>query len=332
MSISPVTPQCIPGRFDMRSALIIVNLGGPSGINEVRPFLKELFSDPDIFRLPGGKAGQAAFSSLISSLRYRHSASLYRRIGGSSPITENTRLQAEALADALSDCPDLQVFHAQRYSRPFLRDLAADLQEKEFEKIILLPLFPQYSTTTTLSVINEWKRCAGALYDKTRFIQRFFSEQGFIRAFADRIREKSSLFQAQPFLLFTAHSIPLSRVQSGDPYQHEIQETVGLILKELHFSSGSLLSYQSRVGPVKWLEPSVESALHTLKKDGVKDLLIVPVSFVSEHLETLYELDIEYRDLAHSLGFRQYERASVPGLHSEFIHALAVSVRRAADH
>ena len=304
----------------MKTAVVLVNLGGPDKLDNVEPFLFNLFSDPDIFKLPFGEKGQELFAGLISKYRAPKSAVLYKEIGGSSPLHPNTLEQASALQKKLREVDDFQVHVAQRYWHPFIPEVIEKLSYESFDKIILLPLFPQYSNTTTLSVINEWVRHGEGLIAPI-IIQRFHQHPKYIEACKERITEKLDQVSGKPYLLFSAHSIPKSRVKQGDPYQDEIEETVELILEEFH-GYGHSLCYQSKVGPTKWLEPDIEDELKELRKSENKNLLVFPVAFVSEHLETLQELDIKYRKVAKDLGVNQYIRANTVQAHPLFIDCL----------
>ena len=304
----------------MKTAVVLVNLGGPDKLENVQPFLFNLFSDPDIFKLPFGEKGQELFAGLISKYRAPKSAILYEEIGGSSPLHPNTLDQAAALQKKLREVDDFQVHVAQRYWHPLISEVIEKLSHETFDKIVLLPLFPQYSNTTTLSVINEWVRHGEKLIAPI-IIQRFHQHPKYIEACKERIIEKLDQASSKPYLLFSAHSIPQIRIKQGDPYQVEIEETVELILEEFH-GFGHSLCYQSKVGPAKWLEPNIKDALKELRNRGIQKLLVCPVGFVSEHLETLQELDIKYRKVAEDLGFNQYIRVNTVQAHPLFIDCL----------
>ena len=304
----------------MKTAIVLVNLGGPDKLDNVEPFLFNLFSDPDIFKLPFGKKGQKLFAGFISKYRAPKSAILYEEIGGRSPIHPNTLEQASALQKKLREIDDLQVHVAQRYWHPLIPEVIEKLRYESFDKIVLLPLFPQFSNTSTLSVINEWVRHGEGLIAPI-IIQRFHQHPKYLAACRERIMEQLDQVSGKPHLLFSAHSIPKSRVKQGDPYQDEIEETVKSIMEEFH-GYGFSLCYQSKVGPAKWLEPDIEDEMKALKKRGIKRLLVFPVAFVSEHLETLQELDIKYRKVAEGLGFTQYIRANTLQAHPIFIDCL----------
>lgn len=304
-----------------KKGVVLANLGGPTTLEEVRPFLRNLFADPDIFRLPFGKTGQAVFSTLISTFRSPKSRKYYSAIGGGSPIHENTLSQARKLRDVLREEGEFEVFVAQRYWHPFLDEIVPDIRSQGCESIILLPLFPHYSTTTTLSIINEWKRVAGDL-PVPRIIMRFYKEEGYLKACVENIEALLDRFPVTPHLLFSAHSIPVSRVVNGDPYEREITENVELIMDRVGRDYPYSLCYQSKVGPIKWLSPSFETAIDSLVEDNVRHVLVIPVSFVSEHVETLYELDIQKRKYAEARGIVQYERAFTVQDSDNFIQTL----------
>ncbi len=304
----------------MTKAVVLINLGGPESAEEVRPFLKRLFSDRDIFSFPGGQAGSRLFSSLISRLRAPIARKHYAHIGGASPIRKNTEAQAEALQAELG--LEYRVMAVQRYSNPDIAQAIRDLKAEGVKKVLLLPLFPQYSTTTTLSVFNEWERLGGNRDFETVKISRFYENEDYLQSCADRISEAAVSFEERPCILFSAHGLPISRVKSGDPYPEEVEATVRGIMEKLGQGYAHGLCYQSKVGPVEWLGPSIQESLTALVAEGKTDVLVFPVSFVSEHLETLYELDIEHREFAENAGIRRYERAGTPGTAARFIQGL----------
>lgn len=303
-----------------KHAVVLINLGGPTCLTEVKPFLKNLFSDPDIFQFPFGKFGQALFSSLMAQFRSPRSRQYYTAIGGGSPLQENTLAQSRRLQEALSTEGDFRVFTAQRYWRPFIHEAVVKIQAESFDDVTLVPLFPQYSTTTTLSVLNEWKRRDRDL--SPHVIDRFYDNAGFVQASVDRIQETLKNFQVPPHILFSAHSIPQSRVTAGDPYVGEVEKTVDFIMQRLGGKFEHSLCFQSRVGLIQWVGPDIADHLKELRKKNVRHVLLYPVSFVSEHVETLYELDQKYHRYALSLGFDQYERAMTVQASPIFIQGL----------
>lgn len=302
--------------------IILANLGAPAKPGEVRPFLKNLFNDPDIFHFPFGKTGQSFFSSIISTFRAPKSQQNYKAIGGGSPLHKNTLLQAEKLKRTLASQGNFQIRVAQRYWNPFISEIAEEIrQDNSGQEIILLPLYPHYSTTSTLSIVNEWKRVASDL-PEPQIIERFYSEPLYIDACVEQINKTLEEFTAQPHILFSAHSIPVQRVVEGDPYEKEIIDNMELIIDRLGLDVSYSLCYQSKVGPIKWLSPTVEGEIDRLVAEGIDHVLVFPISFVSEHLETLYELDIQKRNYALTHGIREYHRASTVQDSDLFIQAL----------
>lgn len=304
-------------------AVILANLGAPRNLNDVRPYLKNLFMDPDIFSFPFGRTGQRFFSSVISTFRAPKSSKNYALIGG-SPLQQQTEAQAKKLEQILKNYGDYRVFVAQRYWHPLFGETGEAVWKSSPREVFLLPLYPQYSTTTTQSIVNEWRRQENL--PEPRIIWRFYEQEAYLNAVERKIREPLKSFDSQPLILFTAHSIPVGRIKDGDTYQSEIEHLVSLLKQRLGEMFEYRLAYQSKVGPVKWLGPSVEETLRELAFQKKHHLLIVPLSFVSENLETLYELDIEYKELAISLGISQYERAETVQDDDEFIHMLATMI------
>ncbi len=305
----------------MKHAVIVANLGAPSNLGEVRPFLKQLFADPDIFNFPLGRLGQSFFSSLIATFRAPKSKKYYAAIGGGSPLHENTVTQALKLEQRLNRHGDFTVFTAQRYWHPFFEEIVAEVRNGDFDDIVLLPMYPHFSTTTTLSIVNEWKRQATGL-PKPIVIERFYAEPGYNKACVQQIRATLSKFHKPPHILFSAHSIPVSRVAAGDLYEQEINANVELIMDELRRVYNYSVCYQSKIGPVKWLGPKIQEALDSLVHQGVDSVLVFPIAFVSEHVETLYELDIKTREYAKKIGIKQFERAHTVQNLNEFIRGL----------
>ncbi|NQT62476.1 MAG: ferrochelatase [Candidatus Marinimicrobia bacterium] len=310
----------------MKTAVILVNMGAPSNLDEVKPFLKQLFSDPDIFHFPFGKRGQSFFSSMIATLRAPISKTFYQAIGGGSPLSENTIAQADALQGRLNDVAELKVFTAQRYWHPFISEVAEELRAGDYESIIILPLFPQYSTTTTLSIFNEWKQHNHNL-PEAHFIERFYAEAAYNQACAQQIENAIKEFDKPPHILFSAHSIPQSRVTAGDSYIDEIYENMALIMEQLPDNMNHSIAFQSKIGPVKWVGPPLKKELKRLIKAGVDQVLVYPISFVSEHVETLFELDIEYAEIAQKLGYKRFVRAATVQTTEKFIDVLENLVR-----
>ncbi len=304
-----------------KTAVVIANLGAPSHQDEVRPFLKILFSDRDIFNFPFGALGQKLFSSMISKFRAPKSAQHYAAIGGGSPLRRITDQQGQALAEYLNGQGDFTVFTAQRYWEPFISQIAEQVKQKDFDQIVLLPLYPHFSTTSTASIINEWNRSYRG-DTPTHVIQRFYNHPLYLKACLRLIEAKLQEMEGTPHLLFSAHSIPVSRVKKGDTYAQEIEDHVRLIMAQLPQDMDYTLCYQSRVGPVKWLEPTVEMAVDEILEKGQKNILVFPISFVAENLETIYEVDIQKKEMALEKGVQSWERVGTMDTNPDFIQAL----------
>ncbi len=288
-------------------AVVLMNLGGPKDPYAIEPFLFNLFSDPDIFKIP---IGQKIIAKIIAKLRAPKVAVAYGQIGGASPIIEWTEKQREKLERLLNaKIGDVKVFTAFRYSPPFTETVTERLTNNSYEKIILLPLYPHYSYSTTGSSFNEWKRNFKGDNSLLFFIENFYLNDKYIKAVSQRIREGLNEFKTiekrNVVLLFSAHGTPVSMVKAGDPYSYQIKESVDIIMNNFPNNEYSLC-YQSKVGPVKWLGPSIKEMLTELANKGKKYLLVIPISFVSDHFETLYELNIFYRRFSESIGIKQF--------------------------
>lgn len=304
-------------------AVVLFNLGGPDRPEAVRPFLVNLFSDPAILSIP-----QPFRWLLARTIAYRRApmaVEIYRQLGGGSPLLPNTRAQAAALKAALG--PDAEVFVAMRYWHPLSAETAAAVCGFAPAEIVLLPLYPQLSETTTGSSLKEWRRSAAqvGLTAPTHVVESYPIEPGFIAAMAALIRpayEKAAA-AGRPRLLFTAHGLPQRVVDRGDPYQKQVEATAQAVVARLAIAGLDWqLSYQSRVGPLEWLRPYTEDELLRAGRDRVP-LVVAPIAFVSEHSETLVELDITYREEALKQGVPLYERVPTVGTHPEFIAGLA---------
>ena len=309
-----------------RIAVVLFNLGGPDDQATVRPFLFNLFNDPAIIGLPG--IVRTPLARLISSRREKTAQANYALMGGGSPLLPETRRQAEALEAALAArLPDDEVraFIAMRYWNPLTEQTAAEVAAFGPDEIVLLPLYPQYSTTTSASSLKLWNAVYAGSGD-SRTVCCYPEAYGWIDAQAAAVAAKLDEAGDQPVrVLFSAHGIPEKLVSGkGDPYQEQVESTVAAVvarLAELGRVVDHAICYQSRVGPLKWLGPSTPEALEQTARDG-KGAVVVPVAFVSEHVETLVELDIEYRELAHQLGVSPYLRAPTVSTAAPFIAAL----------
>jgi ferrochelatase len=274
----------------------------------VEPFLFNLFCDPDIFNIP---FGQKLLARMISRRRAPKVAERYRRIGGSSPINAWTETQRGMLEAALKpEGGDITVHTAMRYWHPLVRKVAGDLSAPDYERIVLVPLYPQYSKTTTGSAFNEWERTFKGNPAVLFHVSSYHDHPDYITAVNGRIDAAISGFPGEARgdvdILFSAHGIPERLVKKGDPYSRQIRETVDAVMEARDFSHPHHLSFQSRVGPVKWLSPATEDTIQKLGAENRKHLLVVPISFVSDHIETLFELDVEYREAAETAGIENY--------------------------
>ena len=323
-----------------RVGVLLLNLGGPERIQDVKPFLYNLFSDPEIIRLPVA-AMQKPFAWLISSLRSGKSQQAYRSIGGGSPLRRITKQQARELQSNLRQKGvDATSYVAMRYWHPFTESAVADLKADGIDQVVVLPLYPHFSISTSGSSFRELQRLRNTdpAFSRLpiRCIRSWYDHPGYIQALANLIAREIQACEdpATAHIFFSAHGVPKSYVEdAGDPYQLEIVACSKLILEQLRQQLGHsnpfTLAYQSRVGPVEWLKPYTEDALQELGEQGVKDLVVVPISFVSEHIETLEEIDIDYRELATAAGVKNFRR--VPALDTDpaFIAALTDLVEQA---
>lgn len=309
----------------MKTAVILFNLGGPDAPEAIAPFLKNLFSDPAILRLPAPLRLPLAW--LIATRRAPVARGIYGEIGGKSPILPQTLAQADALETALGKA--FKCFIAMRYWHPFADEAVQAVKEWGAERLVLLPLYPQFSTTTTASSLRDWRRAAKAhglaLTDQT--ICCYPDHPGLIAAFCDLIRSAQAKRQngVAYRLLLTAHGLPERVIRAGDPYQTQVEQTAAAIVGTLGITDYSIC-YQSRVGPLKWIGPATDVEIRRAGDDGL-GVIVVPVAFVSEHSETLVELDIEYAKLASEVGVKDYIRVPTVSTHPSFIGALADLVR-----
>ncbi|CAN5218265.1 ferrochelatase [soil metagenome] len=316
---------------DRRIAVVLFNLGGPDDAASVKPFLFNLFSDPAIIGLPG--LLRNAVARLISSRRETSAQANYAMMdaGGGSPLLGETRKQASALEAVLDTAlpgDDVRTFIAMRYWHPLTEETAIDVAAFGPDEVILLPLYPQFSTTTTQSSLKAWTETYGGS-GRTRAVCCYPQAPGWIAALVENIRAAMARAADEPVrVLFSAHGIPEKLVAKGDPYQEQVESTVAAVMMGLEAGGEAVdhvLCYQSRVGPMKWLGPSTPEGIAQAATDGV-GVIVVPVAFVSEHIETLVELDIEYGELAHSLGVAPYLRTPTVSLAQPFIAQLAEAV------
>jgi len=311
--------------------VVLFQLGGPDSLEAIEPFLYNLFCDPDIIDFPFARIGRKPLAKLISSTRARKVQHHYASIGGCSPIRRFTEQQARALQLRLIESGrDARCFVAMRYWHPFTAEAIAQVRAAECDEVVLLPLYPQYSSTTTGSSLNEWRRrFRGPL--PVYCVEPFYRHRLYLDALAEKLEETLARFPdpRRAELVFSAHSVPVSVIEKGDPYQRQIEETVELLMRRGGWSNGHRLCYQSKVGASKWLQPSLHKTLRALAAESVREVCVVPISFVSDHVETLGEIDHEARHEAAALGITQFEM--MPGLNNSptFISALANLVETA---
>ncbi len=314
-----------------RVGVVLFQLGGPDTLAAIEPFLYNLFCDPDIIDFPFARIGRKPLAKLISTTRARKVQHHYATIGGSSPIRRFTERQAQALETELNNRgADARCFVAMRYWHPFTREAIAQLEAALCDEVVLLPLYPQYSSTTTGSSLNEWRRLFRGDVP-VRNVGPFYRHPAYLDAVIEKIEEALGRFPvpARPEIVFSAHSIPLSIVAKGDPYQRQIEETVRLLMERGGWPNRHRLCYQSKVGASKWLQPSLHRTLHDLASEKVREVCIVPVAFVSDHVETLGEIDHEAREEARRLGITQFEMSSGLNDSPRFISALGQLVLEA---
>ena len=307
-----------------KKAVILFNLGGPDKLESVEPFLFNLFNDPAIISIP--TIFRYPLAKFISKRRAPIAKNIYKEIGNKSPILELTQEQAEKLEKNLLEKGDYKCFVVMRCWNPRAIDVIKQVKEYNPEEIILLPLYPQFSASTSGSSINEWKNlCKKENYRiKTKTVCCYPTENNFILSHVNLIKETIKNLENNNFkLLFSAHGLPENKIKKGDPYQWQVEQTVARIMSKLKDENlDYTISYQSRVGPLKWIGPSTDEMIIKYSKEK-KGIVIVPVAFVSEHSETLVELDIEYKKLAEKNGCSFYKRVPALGVEESFIKGLA---------
>ena len=309
----------------MKIAIILFNLGGPDSLDAVQPFLRNLFSDPAIITLPSWL--RLPLANFIARRRTPKARGIYEKIGGGSPILGQTEAQARALEEALGTEHEWRGYVCMRYWHPMTERVVQSVKRFAPDRIVLLPLYPQFSTTTTASSFAAWKKAAG-FATPTVEIESYPTEPGFIRASLELVKQGLAEAGAGPKrVLFSAHGLPEKVIKRGDPYQHQVEQTAKAIAEALGLTDWSVC-YQSRVGPLKWIGPSTEHEIRRAGADKAK-IVLYPLSFVSEHSETLVELDIDYRQLASEAGVPAYIRVPTVGTHPLFIRGLARLVRDA---
>jgi ferrochelatase len=308
--------------------VVLLNLGGPDSLDAVEPFLLNLFSDPDIIDFPGSFLFRKRLAKLISTRRSPGVIKQYSEIGGKSPLKDHTLRQAALLEERLNEHLPAKVYDALRYWKPSTDDALEAIEHDGTRKVILLPLYPQFSKATTTSSFKEWEKRVNerGINLDYELIEQYFDHPTYIDALVERVNEGLQRFpenvRSDVNILFSAHGTPMKLVKQGDPYSDQIKKTIRAIVDRGRFTQPQSLCYQSKVGPMKWLTPSTPETIAELAAKGVKYMLIVPVAFTSDHLETLFELGIEYRRQAKEHGVFQYEVTEGLNDSPKFIEAL----------
>lgn len=294
-----------------KTAVVLLNLGGPDSLDAVEPFLYKLFSDPYIISIPLGFIFQKPLARYIAKRRSQNVREQITKIGGKSPINEWTEKQRVLLQDKLREKhSSIDVFVAMRYWHPLTEETVKKIVCKNYAKILLMPLYPHYSKTTTGSSFAEWERVYTGNSENVVKIDSFYNNVTYVAALNHRIEGSTRKFpesiRDDVHFLFSAHGIPVNLVKQGDPYKDQIEATVKAVMEQRKHDHGYNLCFQSKAGPGKWLEPAADTVITELSKSGRKHLLVIPISFVSDHFETLFELDVEYRRIADEAGIEHY--------------------------
>ncbi|MBD2306976.1 ferrochelatase [Chroococcidiopsis sp. FACHB-1243] len=313
-----------------RVGVLLLNLGGPDRLEDVKPFLFNLFADPEIIRLPFPWL-QKPLAWWISTVRTKRSQENYKQIGGSSPLRRITEAQAQALQARLEEKGQpTQLYIGMRYWHPFTEEAIARIKRDGIDRLVILPLYPQFSISTSGSSFRllqqMWLEDPKLNSIEYTVIPSWYKQSGYLQAMAQLIAQELDGFSNPDtvHVFFSAHGVPKSYVEeAGDPYQQEIEECTALIMQTLNRPNSYTLAYQSRVGPVEWLQPYTEDAIQELGQQGVQDMVVVPISFVSEHIETLQEIDMEYREVAESVGIHNFRRVPALNTHTQFIDGMA---------
>jgi len=331
----------VNGHKKKRVGIVLFQLGGPDSLETVEPFLRNLFLDPDIIPLGPLNFIRRPLANFIAKKRCVPVRERYGQIGRRSPIGILTERQRARLVEALEPHLDVVAVTAMRYWRPLTEDAVAKIkQQHKLDELVLLPLYPHYSYATTLSSLKEWRRVYGEPLDTLpeRTVEHFFDHPLYIQALITNIGKILRQFpdSSRIHLVFSAHGLPMSLVEKGDPYPQHVKETVRLVCEQgaaqfPNWPKTHLLCFQSKVGPAKWLEPSFVGTLERLGHEGVKEMLVVPVSFVTEHIETLHEINIEGRSDAKKAGIERFRMMPAVGDSPAFIGALKDLVLRAVE-
>lgn len=308
------------------TALILLNMGGPDSLEAVEPFLYNLFSDRELIQLPAGALLQKPFAKMISKRRSKKVVENYRKIGGKTPLLDWTKKQAEGVAQRLGE--QFKPYVIMRYWHPRAEDVLAQIKADGIENAIVVSMYPHYTRATTGSSINDFKRAAAKVHPALEYqlIEEWYDWPGYLDALANRVNEGldwfHDLMRHEVQILFSAHALPQKFIDQGDPYQQHVEATVKGVMERVGNYDWSI-AYQSRSGPVEWMAPGTDDALRSLADAGHRAVMIVPISFVSDHIETLEEIDIQYHILATDLGIVNFGRAPSLNDHADFLDALA---------
>ncbi len=307
----------------MKEAIVLLNMGGPNNLNEVEMFLHNMFNDPYIIRTKS-KLLRRFIAGMITLTRAEKSQDIYRQIGGKSPLVELTRKLVSRLSEAVGS--EITVDFVMRYTPPMADEVCQRLKEQGVEKVYLIPLYPQYSSTTTQSSLDDFEAIAHKIGWEiiTVEIKHFFTHETYNRCVLERIQEALANDQANSFdIIFSAHGLPQKIVDQGDPYQRQVIAHVEILQAMMESNNINFnqvhLAYQSKVGPMKWLEPSLETALHEIEN---KRVIIVPIAFTIDNSETDFELSIEYAEVAQKIGYEAYRVCRCPNDHPLFVQTL----------
>ncbi len=319
-----------PEKREERIGVVLLQLGGPDALESVEPFLYNLFCDPDIIDFPMAFLFRKRLARMISQRRAPHVREFYRKIGHRSPILKLTRRQARALECELQKSINARVFVGMRYWHPMTGAVVEELQREQIERVVLLPLYPHYSKATTGSSVNEWKRVVaqrGLKPFDVSVVEEYCEHPLYIDALVRNLRIALARVPAQDrskvHLVFSAHGTPMKLVQSGDPYQQQIMRTHNAVMRAGKFGLPHSLCYQSKVGPQKWLEPSLTQTIEGLARDRVTHVIVVPIAFVSDHSETLWEINMDMRQRAKQMGITYFDMSPALNTNPLFVRALA---------
>lgn len=330
-----VKQQGAAGKAGSPVGVVLMQLGGPDSLESVKPFLYNLFCDPDIIDLPLAFLFRKPLARFISSRRAPKVQKYYSRIGRRSPILKLTKRQAAALERELNKSFPAKVYVCMRYWHPLTDEVVQALRRDGIRRVVLLPLYPHYSRTTTGSSVNEWRRAVGRTgidSFSVSLVEQYSTHPLYITALVENIsialRRVRSADRSRVHLVFSAHGTPVKLVKAGDPYQQQIIETYQAVIDAGKFDLAHHLCYQSKVGPEEWLKPSLDDTIERLAEEGVSHVIVVPIAFVSDHSETLWEINIEMKEEAKELGIRHFDMSPALNTNPRFILALADLVGR----